>query len=70
MTKKAIPILALLMISGCRSIKLTPTGTETALSEAKDIASSAPLSVLSVTGALCLIAGMALLVVTRGNRGW
>tara|TARA_R100001082_G_C4362878_1_gene160275 strand:+ start:1222 stop:1521 length:300 start_codon:yes stop_codon:yes gene_type:complete len=28
------------------------------------------LSVLSVTGGLCLIAGMALLVVTSGRKGW
>lgn len=70
MIKKAIPILTLLMISGCRTITLAPTGTDTTLSEAKNLASSAPLSVLSVTGGLCLLAGMVLLAITRGSRGW
>lgn len=28
------------------------------------------LSVLSVTGGLCLVAGMVLLVVTAGRKGW
>jgi len=32
--------------------------------------SSEPLTVLSITGSLCLIAGMVLLVITRGQRGW
>ena len=32
--------------------------------------SSEPLTVLSVTGGLCLVAGMVLLVVTGGRKGW
>lgn len=32
--------------------------------------SAETLTVLSVTGGLCLIAGMALLVVTSGKKGW
>ena len=70
MIKVAIPTLIFLMVSGCRSMMLTPTGSDTALSAASDVAKSQPLSVLSVIGGLCLLAGMALLVVTKGGRGW
>lgn len=70
MIKIALTILSFLMISGCRTITLTPTGSDTALSAASDVAKSQPLTVLSVIGGLCLLAGMALLVVTRGARGW
>ncbi len=70
MIKVAIPTLIFLMVSGCRSMMLTPTGSDTALSAASDVAKSQPLSVLSVIGGLCLLAGMALLVVTKGARGW
>ena len=31
---------------------------------------SEPLTVLSMTGGLCLVAGMALLVITSGKKGW
>jgi len=70
MIKIAPTILSFLMISGCRTITFTPTGSETALSAANEVANSQPLTVLSVIGGLCLLAGMALLVVTRGSRGW
>ena len=70
MINPATSILALLAVSGCRSIKVIPTGSDTAVSAIKDISSSEPLSVLSVVGGLCLLAGMVLLVVTRGARGW
>ena len=70
MIKLATSILAFLAISGCRSIKVIPTGSDNAVSAIKDISSSEPLSVLSVVGGLCLLAGMVLLVITRGARGW
>ena len=70
MKKVAATILALLIASGCRSISVMPTGSDTALSAIKEVAPSEPLSVLSVVGGLCLLAGMVLLVVTKGTRGW
>lgn len=70
MIKVAAPILAILIASGCRSIKVTPTGSETALSAISEVGPSEPLSVLSVVGGLCLLAGMVLLVITKGARGW
>ena len=47
----------------------TLTGKATGVMEQ---AASSPhnLSVLSITGGLCLVAGMALLVVTGGRKGW
>ena len=70
MIRTASVILAGLAISACRSIKVIPTGGDTALSAISEMPSSEPLSVLSVVGGLCLLAGMVLLVITRGARGW
>ena len=70
MIKAATTSLAFLMASGCRSITLAPTGKDTAVSAIKEISASEPLSVLSVVGGLCLLAGMVLLVITKGARGW
>ena len=70
MKKVAATILALLIATGCRSISVMPTGSDTALAAIKEVAPSEPLSVLSVVGGLCLLAGLVLLVVTMGTRGW
>lgn len=61
--------LLLLVLAGCKSLPTghAPPDPLSALSEA---AESEPLTVLSVTGGLCLLAGMVLLVITRGTKGW
>ena len=35
-----------------------------------EAASGGPLAILSVAGGLCLLAGMVLLVITKGVKGW
>ena len=61
--------LFLLTLSGCSSFPKSPSPTDpTQLM--KDASVSEPLTVLSVTGGLCLLAGMVLLVITRGTKGW
>ena len=70
MIRTASVILASLAISACRSMHVIPTRGDTALSAISEMPSSEPLSVLSVVGGLCLLAGMVLLVITRGARGW
>lgn len=70
MTKNAIAILSLLIASGCRSITEMPIGIDSPVSAIKEISKGEPLAILSLVGGLCLIAGMVLLVVSRGSRGW
>ena len=64
-------MLFLLMMYGCRYN--IPGGN--LAGKANSLVSQATkqtetLSVLSVTGGLCLVAGMVLLVVTAGRKGW
>lgn len=58
--------------SGCKlpQTVLEPSGFtgKAVIEAAKD--SSEPLTVLSVTGGLCLVAGMILFVITGGRKGW
>tara|TARA_R100000458_G_C8269577_1_gene244336 strand:- start:1567 stop:1950 length:384 start_codon:yes stop_codon:yes gene_type:complete len=63
--------VGLFVLIGCSFPKQTYTLSGKA-SEVMEQATASPhnLSVLSVTGGLCLIAGMALLVVTSGRKGW
>jgi hypothetical protein len=62
-------MLVVLLLVGCRTTM--PIGPpSSALKGLKETAESEPLTVLSVTGGLCLIAGMVLLVVTSGKKGW
>ena len=69
-------MIRLLLISFCfllPSCYTTPTvGSygDKATDAVAHAASGAPLSVLSVSGGLCLLAGMVLLVVTKGVKGW
>ena len=60
-----------LSLTGCKS---TPSVVSSvgggAVSVVSDAASGGPLAVLSVAGGLCLLAGMVLLVITRGQKGW
>lgn len=59
------------VVNGC-AIAPKATSLSGKASEVMGQATSSPhnLSVLSVTGGLCLIAGMVLLVVTSGRKGW
>tara|TARA_R100000808_G_C2152621_1_gene162174 strand:+ start:2560 stop:2922 length:363 start_codon:yes stop_codon:yes gene_type:complete len=59
-----------LLLTGCKATTFLPTGPETTTQRLVESASSEPLTVLSVTGGLCLLAGMVLLVVTSGRKGW
>lgn len=61
-------MLAALLLVGCQTT--VPVETSRAVNQLKESAESEPLTVLSVTGGLCLIAGMVLLVVTSGRKGW
>lgn len=62
-------MLVVLFLVGCQTT--VPIGSSSsAFKELKESAESEPLTVLSVTGGLCLIAGMVLLVVTSGKKGW
>jgi len=70
MTKNAIAILILLIASGCRSITEIPVGMTAPVSAINEISKGEPLAILSLIGGLCLCAGMVLLVLSRGARGW
>tara|TARA_R100000808_G_C2152093_1_gene161378 strand:- start:2338 stop:2715 length:378 start_codon:yes stop_codon:yes gene_type:complete len=64
-------LLITLFLWGCKTIN--PTGyvsgkTTAFITSASD--TSEPLTVLSIAGGLCLVAGMILLVVTSGRKGW
>lgn len=62
-------MLVVLFLAGCQTT--VPIGSSSsAFRELKESAESEPLTVLSVTGGLCLVAGMVLLVVTSGKKGW
>ena len=61
----------LIVIVGCRSPFPTGGLPGKSASIAQQAASQAePLTVLSGVGGLCLVAGMVLLVISRGQRGW
>ena len=57
-------------LCSCRSLPLDYSSGKTSnmLGEMKE--SSETLTVLSGVGGLCLIAGMVLLVISKGQRGW
>tara|TARA_R100000808_G_scaffold13906_1_gene33294 strand:- start:7231 stop:7620 length:390 start_codon:yes stop_codon:yes gene_type:complete len=73
---KHLAILSALLLTGCGAGQMmgellfgTPqTPTEKAVETV--IESSETLTVLSAIGGLCVIAGMALLVISRGTMGW
>lgn len=58
-----------LLLVGCRSLP-SVGGVTNPMKAITGSAESEPLTVLSVTGGLCLMAGMVLLVITRGTKGW
>ena len=63
-------LLLALLLAGCQfgQPKSISGSAASYVSEAAE--SSEPLTVLSVTGGICLVAGMVLLVVTGGRKGW
>ena len=64
-------ILFPLLLTGCKSFNPIPAPHGTGLSSSIElITPSESLTVLSATGSLCLIAGMILLIVTGGRKGW
>jgi hypothetical protein len=62
-------LLPLALLVGCKTMSFQPAGSTTT-QRLVDAAESEPLTVLSVTGGLCLLAGKVLLVITRGTKGW
>ena len=61
--------LASCLIASCSSIpKMAVSGPTESIMEAAQ--QQDQLTVLSMTGGLCLVAGMALLVITSGKKGW
>lgn len=71
MSMKAMLTLFLLMLASCAG--LPDSGAYAG--KAKSLAASASeatetLTVLSFIGGICLVAGMALLVMTSGKKGW
>ena len=62
-------ILSACFLSACATLPSTSVpGTKEAI--VKVAQHQEQLSVLSMTGGLCLVAGMALLVITNGTKGW
>ena len=61
---------AMLLLTGCKSVPFgfSPGKHQSLLENTQGAAET--LTVLSAIGGLCLIAGMVLLVVSRGARGW
>lgn len=60
-----------LIFTGCQYSNpggVVSSRTSSFIEQAAD--SSETLTVLSVTGGLCLVAGMVLLVITGGRKGW
>ena len=62
--------LLAIVLSGCQTPKLDFASGKATQILTGETSGSQPLTVLSVTGGLCLVAGMALLVVTSGRKGW
>jgi len=63
-------VLTVVLINGCMYDKATGmSGKATQVMQQTSV-STENLSILSVTGGLCLIAGLALLTISRGARGW
>jgi hypothetical protein len=63
-------LFLVLLLTGCKTTSFFPTDSGTTTQRLVGAAESEPLTVLSVTGGLCLLAGMVLLVITRGTKGW
>ena len=74
MTKLNFKIAAfvfVVLLCGCKissPISGMPSAAGNFIDQAQE--STETLTVLSVTGGLCLVAGMVLLVVTSGRKGW
>tara|TARA_R100000664_G_scaffold31626_1_gene45424 strand:- start:68 stop:439 length:372 start_codon:yes stop_codon:yes gene_type:complete len=64
-------LISFFLVTGCQSTPsgITSVGGKT-VDVVSDAASGGPLAVLSIAGGLCLLAGMVLLVITRGQKGW
>ena len=64
-------LICVFLMTGCQSTPsgITSVGGKT-IDVVSDAASGGPLAVLSIAGGLCLLAGMVLLVITRGQKGW
>lgn len=65
--KKYIPFL---FLPGCKTSSLVSDHTKSFTDSITEAQEPETLTVLSVAGGLCLIAGMILLVVTSGKKGW
>lgn len=59
-----------LLLVGCKAPQMPTFGTSSATQIISGATESEPLTVLSATGGLCLVAGMILLVITAGKKGW
>jgi len=63
-------IILCLALSACQTTPTIGGYGNQAANAVTNAASGEPLSVLSVSGGLCLLAGMVLLVITKGQKGW
>jgi len=65
-------LMSLLLLGGCSSLGriFSPKSTNVVTDVTKAIHPSESLTVLSTIGGLCLLAGMVLLVISRGTKGW
>lgn len=62
--------LPLIFLTGCSASRIFKSESGSLPASISEVQTSEPLTVLSVTGGLCLVAGMILLVVTSGRKGW
>lgn len=68
---RCLTLIATLALSPpCCTTAPKPIDVSSGAAAIGDIAVGEPLAVLSVVGGLCLCAGMVLLVISRGQRGW
>ena len=70
---KWLSIILCVLLSGCCSpMRAVTTGSSTSgiVEAVTPMAPKEPLTILSGIGGLCLLAGMVLLVISRGTMGW
>ena len=68
--KSTVLTLCMLFLVSCATTQVPRIGIPTATSVSAVAAESQPLTVLSGVGGLCVVAGVILLVVTSGRKGW
>ena len=70
MLSKFTCCLLLILLVSCKTVSVPSLPSPPTTFHPANVASSDPLTVLSSVGGLCLAAGMVLIVISRGKRGW